>query len=422
MKDLIEKVAKVLESAPKETICNHGDGWVNLANLGVPMQMSGINAKELGFKNTKALFESMPDAFEIHNGYIKTAKVSYVRRLIDNTVLVEKNRETPVDNNSMRIRTSVSGNNDIIRSKYLPLEQWAYLRDINMFLERLSSMAQDEKWNFNNGKPAYPQYPILYSYIRYTFCRLQFQNKIVYSIDGEMAAFNTGLTDDRYEPIIALFKKNRPGSISDWVYYDFVIAGEDKGKIIINKFAEEILSATYTDNPSELIYDINMGAPVVDIDHVVIERIDRLPYEFIKRNAPYQFEIKDISTMDKTEKRAYFDSLREAVRKDYSAYRNMINRVRDAINLALKRVHWNYKNAVPMFYPKDNVMCLLLPLCLVDDSQEDIALVVKRTPASKYEGATILPLDWAYSDARVVARPNSEWLDAHRISGTNEAI
>jgi hypothetical protein len=75
-----------------------------------------------------------------------------------------------------------------------------------------------------------------------------------------------------------------------------------------------------------------------------------------------------------------------------------------------------------MFYPKENRMCLLLPLCLIDDSHEDVALVVKRTPAKKYEGATILPLDWAYADARVVTRPNSEWLDAKSINGSGDNL
>ena len=50
------------------------------------------------------------------------------------------------------------------------------------------------------------------------------------------------------------------------------------------------------------------------------------------------------------------------------------------------------------------------------------SLVVKKTPANKYEGATIIPLDWAYADARVVARPNSEWLDIknNKIEGNKE--
>lgn len=410
-----------MNSITCETIMGKGDGWINMANLGKPLRNAGINCEEYGYKKLLPLMESMPEHYEIYSDLSKPVKVVYVK-IIGERINHKEEINLDKKQDSIEMRINGKGNSDIRNSKYLPLESWAYLRDINIFLEKLANMSQKECWSFSNGLPSYPKYPILFSYIRYTFCRLQHQGKIVKSIDGELAAFNTGLTDNRYEPIIALFKKNKPGSISEWVFFDFVISGEDKGKIIINKFSDEILSATYTDNPAELIYDVNLGFPIVDMDHVVIERIDRLPYNFLKENEPEGFKVLKTEEMNKYDRYEYYNNLREAVKNDHSAYRNMINRVKDAINLTIKRVHWNYKNAVPMFYPKENRMCLLLPLCLVDDSKEDIALVVKRTPANKYEGATILPLDWAYSDARVVARPNSEWLDANLIPGNGETL
>lgn len=421
MKEVIEKVIAIIGNSKKEEILGMGSGWVNMANLGKPFHDADIYVENYGYGRIRQFFESIPDFFEVYSCMNKTAKVAYVRVKTNLDCTKHKN-DIELQNTSMRFRTTIKGNTDILKNQYEPLESWAYLRDINLFLQRLAGMAQKEKWNFNNGLPSYPSYPILFSYIRYTFCRLQHQHKIVTSIDGSMAAFNTGLTDNRYEPIIALFKKNRPGSRSEWIYYDFVIAGEDKGKIINNQFSDDIKAATYTDDPTELIYDINLGAPIVDFDHIVIERIDRLPDSFIKANAPSSFTIQDTSLMQKREKEEYYKLLRIAIQNDPGTYRNMMNRVKDSISLALKRVHWNYKNAVPMFYPKENRMCLLLPLCLVNDNIEDLALVVKRTPANKYEGATILPLDWAYSDARVVTRPNSEWLDASLISGTGDTI
>ena len=421
MKTNNEKIIAILSNAKKEELDGMGNGWVNMANLGKPLLDAGIIIEDYGFHKLRPFFESMSDKFEVHIGYNKTAKVAYVRAISkeydETSTGCSNNKSISINNQASEIRKT-----NIDKTQYLPLKSWAYLYDINKFLQKLAKMSQDEKWSFNNGLPSFPSLPILYNYIRYTFCRLQYQNKIVTSIDGTMAAFNTGLTDNRYEPIIALFKKNRPGENSEWVFFDFVIAGENKGKIINNQFANEIKAATYTDDPTELIYDVNLGTPIVDFDHVVIERIDRLPDSFIKYNAPTSFKVQDTSKMQKNEREEYFSSLREAVLKDYPSYRNMINRVKDSITLALKRVHWNYKNAVPMFYPKENKICLLLPLCLVKDNVEDIALVVKRTPANKYAGVTILPLDWAYSDARVVTRPNSEWLDASLISGKCETI
>ena len=401
------------------SISGRGSGWLGLAHLGSQLRQNGIDISEYGHKKMKDFFESMPDDFEIYVDESHKTPVAYVRP-------VSKNDETSADvvphTDEKTTRRTGRGKSDIQKSKYKNLEQWAYLTDINDFLEKLKIKAQDEVWSYRNGRPAFPKLPILFSYIRYIFCRLQYQNKIAYSIDGSLAAFNTGLTDDRYEPIIALFRKNRPNSKSDWTFWDFVIAGEDRGKVINNQFEKEIESATFTDDPAELIYDVTLGAPNVDYEHIVIERVDRLPDGFIANNAPQGFEVKPTDGMNKQERSAYYDELREAIKNDHSAYRNMINRIKDAIRLALKRVHWNYKNAVPMFYPKENRMCLLLPLCLIDDSHEDVALVVKRTPAKKYEGATILPLDWAYADARVVTRPNSEWLDAKSINGSGDNL
>jgi hypothetical protein len=56
-----------------------------------------------------------------------------------------------------------------------------------------------------------------------------------------------------------------------------------------------------------------------------------------------------------------------------------------------------------------------LPLALVDDEVVDIALVVEKTKSGNYLGHTILPLAWAYSNARLVARPDSDWLVASEI-------
>ena len=71
---------------------------------------------------------------------------------------------------------------------------------------------------------------------------------------------------------------------------------------------------------------------------------------------------------------------------------------------------------------KTNQMSFLIPLCLTSDSVVDIALVVSKTATGKYEGSTILTLDWAYTDARLVGRPGMDWLSANHISGGNSPL
>lgn len=71
-----------------------------------------------------------------------------------------------------------------------------------------------------------------------------------------------------------------------------------------------------------------------------------------------------------------------------------------------------------MYYPRDKKMCLLLPLCIKDVNIVDVALVVSKGESGRYQGETIYPLNWAYSCARLVCRPDSDWLVAEKIQKT----
>ncbi|MCH8297896.1 MAG: DUF3825 domain-containing protein [Chloroflexi bacterium] len=39
-----------------------------------------------------------------------------------------------------------------------------------------------------------------------------------------------------------------------------------------------------------------------------------------------------------------------------------------------------------------------------------MALPVEKTISGNYLGHTVLPLDWAYKNARLICRPDSDWL------------
>ena len=97
----------------------------------------------------------------------------------------------------------------------------------------------------------------------------------------------------------------------------------------------------------------------------------------------------------------------------------LINRIKDAVSLALKKVEWNYKTAIPVYFPAQNTVSLLLPLCLVDEDHVDLALVVERQKSGAYQGQTILPLNLAYTNSRLITRPDSDWLKTDVISNTD---
>ena len=51
----------------------------------------------------------------------------------------------------------------------------------------------------------------------------------------------------------------------------------------------------------------------------------------------------------------------------------------------------------------------MLPLCFENPARADLALVVEREERA-YRVFTVLPLDRAYNNARLIAKPETDWL------------
>lgn len=89
-----------------------------------------------------------------------------------------------------------------------------------------------------------------------------------------------------------------------------------------------------------------------------------------------------------------------------------------AIDYAVAITQRNYKFVVPMYRPQTDSIQLLMPIYLEGTFQQcpDFALVL--TPDSKeciYTPETILPLDAAYQNARLIAKPDETWLNPENI-------
>jgi hypothetical protein len=79
------------------------------------------------------------------------------------------------------------------------------------------------------------------------------------------------------------------------------------------------------------------------------------------------------------------------------------------------------KTAIPLYFPKTDSISLLLPIALVDDEVVDMALVTNKMNATTYYASTVLPLDMAYTNARLVCRPDSDWLSTEiRVESDEE--
>lgn len=232
---------------------------------------------------------------------------------------------------------------------------------------KISNLADlcPEKWSFGNNSDNV----ILKNYIEHTFMKLSEENKIVSSDEKGYAVFNTGLFTNYYAPIYAYFVENKIPDKQKWcldgfyTQYQLSIMG-------IDEFPER---ANYFTNPAAMVFDTNC------------EIIPQYPHIF-----------GDAENFLRIPK-----SIQEA--------QNKIMLFDGAIKRARAMIDANYKTAVPQYY-KGKIQ-LLIPICLINENQPDLALVVsKNENGNNYLGHTCLTLDMAYNNARLIARPDSNWL------------
>lgn len=313
------------------------------------------------------------------------------------------------------------------RTKVFPgrtLESWAYMGKWDETLDALAELAQPEQWDFEGS--AYCSKFILLQYLRYTFYRLDREKKVMQKLDdkgnGIFAAFNTGLVTRTYDDIYACFEPSKDGYSSPWRLRSFCIAGVDDGKVLLQHFQNPPEAARYYKSHSDLIYDVDLQL-YTDYSHIILEHPERLPLEFIRyecNNTTTSRLVDEINVADDAlVKERRYRELSDFLKNSPQLYNRLRNRMKDAIDLAVKRTRWNYKTAVPMYHPARDSMSLMLPLCLLDDETADVALVVQRNTVGNYQGQTILSLPMAYLDARQICRPDSDWLNPNRITPDN---
>ena len=243
--------------------------------------------------------------------------------------------------------------------------------------------------------------------------------------DRQFACFNTGLVDKHYDDIYACFTPNDPGCETEWKFAGFcTAANRTLGKQIVNYFSPLPEPPSYFERGEQLFFDVKRQL-LTDFDHIIIDNADRLPLQFLAEQFTDTREAADIvseirTTTDKFRKRELYDQLRQILTDNNRLFVRIQNRIKDSIELAKKRVSRNYKTAIPSYYPKRNSMSLMLPLCLTDEENPDIALVVEQMPSGNYQGQTILTLGQAYIDARLLCQLNSEWLTTGIRDGQSE--
>lgn len=137
----------------------------------------------------------------------------------------------------------------------------------------------------------------------------------------------------------------------------------------------ELHRASYFEDPSSLIYDIKLDI-VPQWNHIINEDEN-------------------------------FLRIPEQLRANGKEFCQTL--IAGAINSVKKRIEANYKTVVPQFY--NGRIQLLVPLYLTNPENPDLALVLSLSDdKTVYYGHTCLTTEMAYNNARLIARPDSYWL------------
>ncbi|MCI0448617.1 MAG: DUF3825 domain-containing protein [Chlorobi bacterium] len=72
-----------------------------------------------------------------------------------------------------------------------------------------------------------------------------------------------------------------------------------------------------------------------------------------------------------------------------------------------RKIKMNYKTAIPQYF--EGRIQLLLPLCFSAPQTADLAVVANKA-GNFYTARTCLTLEMAYNNARLIAKPDQEWL------------
>jgi len=249
-----------------------------------------------------------------------------------------------------------------------PLKKYAFLGNFLSKLGYLSSLAEHENWRYdapNAITEEQKNLSVLYQYIFHTFSKAQEENYIVES--ETHAIMNTGLLTQNGEEIYMLFVRNSIPDAQKWYFSSF-----------FRESAHEIpegLRASlpnhidyFKDKPEDMYF--NVSFPILaNMDHIITDQFERVPNE-----------IRVLG--------------RETV--------NMV--VGSAFEYMKKKILRNNRLVIPQYYNKQ--IMYLAPLQI---GEVFIPLAIEKH-STTYRVNTIFTAGMAYCNARLIMKPESNWL------------
>lgn len=245
------------------------------------------------------------------------------------------------------------------------------------FLEELAAMAIPERWTYDSFASK-QRHPVLRSYLTKTFERVKAQGKLVR--EGDRVLFNTGLINRWFKEIFILCEADPEGG-STLLNARPVLEND---RIVLDVFRNrKPAMATFFDKLADVMFDSTLDVVTNDV-HIIEDNIERIPAEYRSMRTSQVF--------------ALFQS---------------------AVEFARVMARRNYKLVVPQFY--NGRIQFLMPIYLSGEfsGAPDIALALERIHDC-YRGNTILTLDMAYQNARLIAKPDPTWLNPDAIEELGE--
>ena len=243
----------------------------------------------------------------------------------------------------------------------------------------VEDFCSNENWDYIHNKKN--DIPVLVSYMNQTCKRIVETNRyITASKNGvDYLYFNTGLADKFQDDIYAYFVKNEKYVANqgwgiktpEWFFLEF---NTSKSKYR-RYFSEDAEIASYFEPGVKLVLEPDELKKVLpNYDHI--------------KERKFRIDEKEIKEMEEGDFRLA---------------------IKDSIDIAYKMLKRNYKTAIPQFY--SNEIQFLIPLYSRKNRSKVLAAMVVRKNEKIFEISTILTVDQAYNNARLLAKPDREWLN-----------
>ncbi len=250
--------------------------------------------------------------------------------------------------------------------------------DGNDFLRRLGGDAIPEKWQYASYTSGIVN-PILKSYLENTLDRLEYEGKLI--LENNKMIFNTGLISRFYKEIYVIcdVDAEADSSFPSFTNPRYCFETDD---LFRDNFHEKPLMATFFKEFDEVVFDSNLEIDLQDA-HIFIDNKNRVG-----------------------------ESLRSIGLLDESMIQMLFEKGVDNARVLARR---NYKLVIPQYWRKTRSIQFLMPIYLSKEFTRPNAALVLERRNNRYKGTTVLTLDMAYQNARLIATPDSFWLDPKNI-------